>query len=563
MNNKLYDGQRLNDFRELVNLYKTKYKDLTAFEYKASPEDSKYISVKYSKFAEDIENLACSLLEQKCKKVALISDNRYEWCVSYLAITTAGLIVVPLDKSLPDNELKSLLVRSDADTVIFSKKYLDSILFSNCNTKICMDKVDDNDNILYYYSLIGNGANLDHSEYNKISIDNKSLSIILFTSGTTSKSKAVMLSQYAICMDMYALSQMIDITTDDKFLSFLPLHHTFESTCTFLFGTSCGIKVAFCDGLKYIQKNLVEYKVTGFVCVPLMLEVMYKKILKTINVQNKTLLVNIMRFLFRSSNINTKRKVFKSIIDGFGGKLKTIISGGAPIDKATIKGYNDFGFDVHQGYGLTETAPVIAGENIFNKRIGSVGFPLPGIEIKVDNPDLNGIGELIVKTPTIMLGYADNEIETDKVIKDDYFYTGDLGYIDKDGFVFITGRKKDMIVLKNGKKIFPEELETLINKLPYVTESMVFGSLDNTKSDRNVDINLCAKIIYDKDELIKVFPKINENEYHNIIWNDIKNKINKQMPAYKYIRSIIISTDPLIKTTTQKIKRNEEIKKMK
>jgi len=494
MNNKLYDGQRLNDFRELVNLYKTKYKDLTAFEYKASPEDSKYISVKYSKFAEDIENLACSLLEQKCKKVALISDNRYEWCVSYLAITTAGLIVVPLDKSLPDNELKSLLVRSDADTVIFSKKYLDSILFSNCNTKICMDKVDDNDNILYYYSLIGNGANLDHSEYNKISIDNKSLSIILFTSGTTSKSKAVMLSQYAICMDMYALSQMIDITTD----------------------------------YKYIQKNLVEYKVTGFVCVPLMLEVMYKKILKTINVQNKTLLVNIMRFLFRSSNINTKRKVFKSIIDGFGGKLKTIISGGAPIDKATIKGYNDFGFDVHQGYGLTETAPVIAGENIFNKRIGSVGFPLPGIEIKVDNPDLNGIGELIVKTPTIMLGYADNEIETDKVIKDDYFYTGDLGYIDKDGFVFITGRKKDMIVLKNGKKIFPEELETLINKLPYVTESMVFGSLDNTKSDRNVDINLCAKIIYDKDELIKVFPKINENEYHNIIWNEIK-EINKTL----------------------------------
>ena len=562
MNNKLYEGQKLNDFRELVNLYKAKYKDLIAFEYKEYPDSTEHIKVTYKQFAKDIEDLACSLLNQNSKRVALIADNRYEWCVSYLAITTAGLVVVPLDKSLPENELLDLLKRSEADSIIFSSKYLDVVNKSNCKIKICMDLAEEKDSILSYPQLLKEGKKLDHKSYKDISINNKEMSIILFTSGTTSIAKAVMLSQYAICMDLYALSQMIEITTEDKFLSFLPLHHTFESTTTFLFGTSCGITIAICDGLKYIQKNLVEYQVTGFVCVPLMLEIMYKKILKTIKEQKKTVLVNIMRVLFRHTNIETKRKIFKSIIDGLGGKLRTIIAGGAPMDKETIKGYNDFGFDVHQGYGLTETAPVIAGENSFYKKTGSVGFPLPTIEIKIDNPDANGIGEIITKTPAIMLGYYKNEEATKEVLKDGYFYTGDLGYIDNDGFLFVTGRKKDMIVLKNGKKIFPEELEILINKLPYVTESMVFGLLDDSKLDRNTDVTLCAKIIYDEEELKKAFPGIKDNEYCDKIWNDIKTKINKQMPAYKYIRQIIISSDPLIKTTTQKIKRNEEMKKI-
>lgn len=562
MNNKLYDGQKLNDFRELVNLYKTKYKDLIAFEYKETPDSTEHIKITYDKFAKDIEALACSILKCNCKRVALISDNRYEWCVSYLAITTAGLVVVPLDKSLPENELLDLLKRSEADSIIFDKKYLNAVNKSDCSIKICMDFECDKESILSYSKLLKAGENLDHTTYNNISINNKDMSIILFTSGTTSIAKAVMLSQYAICMDLYALSQMIEITTEDKFLSFLPLHHTFESTTTFLFGTSCGITIAICDGLKYIQKNLVEYQVTGFVCVPLMLEIMYKKILKAIKEQNKTTIVNIMRVLFRHANIETKRKIFKSIIDGLGGKLRKIVAGGAPMDKETIKGYNDFGFDVHQGYGLTETSPVLAGENSFNKKTGSVGFPLPTIEIKIDNPDSNGIGEIIAKTPAIMLGYYKNEEATKEALKNGYFHTGDLGYIDDDGFIFITGRKKDMIVLKNGKKIFPEELEILINKLPYITESMVFGLLDDSKLDRNTDITLCAKIIYDEEELKKAFPNIKDAEYCDKIWNDIKTKINKQMPAYKYIRRIIISTEPLIKTTTQKIKRNEEIKKI-
>lgn len=554
MKNKYYEGQKLNDYKELVSLYKNKYTNHVAFKYKEAPDSLEYIKITYSQFASDIEALASSLLKLNLKRVCLISPNRYEWFVSYLAVTTSNMVVVPLDKSLPDNEIINLIERSECDAIIYDSKYENAI--SESKKKI-PDLVAINMNT-NYKNLLSDGYKMDHSNYDSIKIDNKKMTIMLFTSGTTSISKAVMLSQEAICNDLYALSQMIKITPDDTFLSFLPLHHTFESTTTFLFGTSCGITIAICDGLKYIQKNLVEYKVTGFVCVPLMLEIMYKKITKGIEKQHKTTLVRVMRKLFKHAPINVKRKVFKSILDNFGGKLRNIVTGGAAMDKATLQGYNDFGLDIHQGYGLTETSPVIAGENSFKKKIGSCGLPLPTVNIKIDNPDKDGIGEIIVDTPTIMLGYYKNDAATKEVIVDGWFHTGDLGYIDKDGYLFITGRKKDMIVLKNGKKIFPEEIEALINKLPYISESMVFGYVENTKNDRNSDVVLYAKLVYNKDEIKKFVS--DESKYYDYIFNDIKTKINKQMPAYKYIRKIIVTDIPLIKTTTQKIKRNEELK---
>lgn len=554
MKNKYYEGQKLNDYKELVSLYKNKYTNHVAFKYKEAPDSLEYIKITYSQFASDIEALASSLLKLNLKRVCLISPNRYEWFVSYLAVTTSNMVVVPLDKSLPDNEIINLIERSECDAIIYDSKYENAI--SESKKKI-PDLVAINMNT-NYKNLLSDGYKMDHSNYDSIKIDNKKMTIMLFTSGTTSISKAVMLSQEAICNDLYALSQMIKITPDDTFLSFLPLHHTFESTTTFLFGTSCGITIAICDGLKYIQKNLVEYKVTGFVCVPLMLEIMYKKIIKGIEKQHKTTLVRVMRKLFKHAPINVKRKVFKSILDNFGGKLRNIVTGGAAMDKATLQGYNDFGLDIHQGYGLTETSPVIAGENSFKKKIGSCGLPLPTVNIKIDNPDKDGIGEIIVDTPTIMLGYYKNDAATKEVIVDGWFHTGDLGYIDKDGYLFITGRKKDMIVLKNGKKIFPEEIEALINKLPYISESMVFGYVEDTKNDRNSDVVLYAKLVYNKDEIKKFVS--DESKYYDYIFNDIKTKINKQMPAYKYIRKIIVTDIPLIKTTTQKIKRNEELK---
>ena len=351
---------------------------------------------------------------------------------------------------------------------------------------------------------------------------------------------------------------MTDIRKDDTFLSFLPLHHTFESTCTFLYGTFSGITVAFCDGLKYVQKNLAEFKVTGFVCVPLMLEIMYKKIKKGIEEQGKTKLVKNMSKICNNLlkiGIDIRRKVFKQILNNLGGKLRILIAGGAAMSKEAIQGFLDLGINLLQGYGLTETSPVVAGENDKFKRCGSVGFPLPGINVKIDNPNQDGIGEIAVQSPTVMLEYVDNPEATKEVIRDNWFYTGDLGYFDKDGFLFITGRKKDVIVLKNGKNIFPEELEILINQLPYVSESMVFGRpLDDG------DYKICAKIVYNKDYMDENFPQISKEDLMEKVWKDIKENVNHKMPAYKYIRELILTETPLIKTTTQKVKRNEELK---
>lgn len=565
---KLYDSEKMADFRQLVNRYKTLYADKTAFEFKENPHAKEHIKISYKQFAEDIESLGTALLnlDLRGKKVGIIAPNRYEWCVSYLAVTTSDMVVVPLDKSLPNNEIEDLVKRSKIDAIIFDKKY--SEIFSKIQKEqssdlkhfICMDE---NTDFTSYSHLLNQGKSLitnGDTSYKNIEIDNKKMAIMLFTSGTTSISKAVALSQSNICEDIYALSQMTDIRKEDVFLSFLPLHHTFESTCTFLYGTSCGITVAFCDGLKYVQKNLSEFHITGFVCVPLMLEIMYKKMKKAIDEQGKTKLVATMskvcNFLLKFK-IDIRRKVFKQILNSLGGKLRVLIAGGAAMSKDAIQGFLDLGINLLQGYGLTETSPVLAGENDKYKRAGSVGFPLPGLDVKIADANRDGIGEILAHGPTVMIGYVDNQEATDEVLKDGWFHTGDLGYFDKDGFLFITGRKKDVIVLKNGKNIFPEELEILINKLPYVSESIVFG-----KPCDDGDYKICAKIVYNIDELKKSFPDASESDYKSLIWNDIKDKVNHTMPAYKYIREIIITDIPLIKTTTQKVKRHEEIKKI-
>ena len=572
---KLYDSTRINDFRELVNRYSNLYSDQIAFEYKEDPKATEHIKITYSQFAKDIKALSTALLDLGLskKRIAIIAPNRYEWCVSYLAITTGNMVVVPLDKALPNNEIENLIIRSKSEAVIFDNKYAEVFekIAKEKNSKLSFfinmdsfnkEETNDFSNLLSYNSLIQKGNTLleqGDTKYDNVKINNKEMSIMLFTSGTTSISKAVALSQSNICEDIYALSQMTDIKKEDTFLSFLPLRHTFESTCTFLYGTFSGITVAFCDGIKYVQKNLAEFKVTGFVCVPLMLEIMYKKIKKGIEEKGKTKLVQKMTKVCNGLlkiHVDIRRKVFKEILDNLGGKIRILIAGGAAMSRDAIQGFLDLGINLLQGYGLTETSPVVAGENDKFKRCGSVGFPLPGIDVKISEPDKDGIGEIAVKAPTVMLGYVDNPEATNEVLKDGWFYTGDLGYFDKDGFLFITGRKKDVIVLKNGKNIFPEELEILINKLPYVTESMVFG-----RPLEDGDYKICAKIVYNKEHFEDLHKDISTpEEIKNIIWNDIKNEVNHKMPAYKYIREIIVTEEPLIKTTTQKVKRHEELK---
>lgn len=574
---KLYEGENLRDFRELVERYHTRYATKTAFRFKHSPKDTQIQSISYEDFYQDIRALGTSLLTLGLskKRIAIISPNRYEWCSSYLAITTSGIVVVPFDKALPENELLQLLERSKVDAIFFDHKYLSMFTSPNLPKDlplqhlICMDTVSAEEkqslsrfSVSTYAELVQKGKDSlmqGDTQYENVEIDPNEMAIMLFTSGTTSIAKAVMLSQANICADIYALSQMAKVTKEDTFLSFLPLHHTFESSCTFLYGTSCGITIAFCDGIRYAAQNLKEYEVTGFVCVPLMLEAIYKKIGKKIEEQGKTGLIRFARSLSRFLlffHMDLRRKLFRPILDQLGGKLRILIAGGAPMNPEVIDGYLSFGINLLQGYGLTETSPVLAGENDQYKRCGSVGFPLPGIEIAVDSPDADGVGELKAKGPTIMLGYYENEEATKNTLRDGWFYTGDLGYIDKDGYVFITGRKKDVIVLKNGKNIYPEELEILINQLPFVEESFVFGQ----KQDE--DYKLYAEIVYSEKNLQEENPDLKPEDYETFIWSEIKEKVNHVIPTYKAIRKIFITQEPLIKTTTQKVKRHEELAKV-
>lgn len=569
MNKKreLYHAKEYRDIRELVSETVKAYPDNIAFIIKEKKKDKiEYKNITYKMLQEDIDALGTALIDLglKDKKIAIIANNRYEWCISYLSTLCGVGIVVPLDKSLPAGEIESLLQRSYANAVIFENKYKDIMENIKQNSTneieyyICMDDTDNEEITLG--KLISRGKELlsnGDTRFKDATINPEEMNIILFTSGTTSASKAVMLSQKNIVSNIHALNSIIKVYPTDRNMAFLPLHHTFGST-GLLFFISNGVSNVFCDGLKYIQKNLQEYKVTIFVCVPLLLEAMNKRILKEIDKQGKTKLIKIVmkisNFLLKFG-IDIRRKVFKDIINNLGG-LRMAVSGAAGIDKNVVENFTNFGIKTVQGYGLTETAPVITAENDENIRYGSVGFPLKNVEIEIFEPNEQGIGEIIAKGPNVMLGYFENKEATDEVLIDGWFHTGDLGYVDKDGFLFITGRKKNVIVMKNGKNIYPEELEALITTLPYVAENMVFGI-----PTRDDDLDLAAKIVYSKEYVEEVYGEISEEELQEKIWQDIK-KINKTMPPYKYIREIIVTDEPMIKTTTQKVKRFEEIKKI-
>lgn len=477
-----------------------------------------------------------------------------------------GMVSVPLDKDLQYDELENSLIRSKADCIIFDEKHLDKIesLISNNKTNlsnfICMSKIEGFKSV---EELLEEGEillNKGENGYKDYKINENEMAILLFTSGTTSSSKAVMLSQKNIASNIYAMQCVEDIRETDTNIAFLPFHHIFGSTCIIMM-IACGVRTVFPDGLRYIKQNLNEYKVTIFVGVPVLIEAMYKTIMKEVEKQNKTKLIEkariISNFLVKC-NIDIRRKIFKKLIDELGGELRFIISGGAPADAKIMKGFNDLGIEVVQGYGLSETAPVIAAEDFKNKRNGSVGLPMLNDTIEIVNKDSDGIGEIRVKGPNVMLGYYEMPELTNEVLKDGWFYTGDLGYIDKKGYIFITGRNKNMIVLKNGKKVFPEEIETLINRMEIVSECMVFGMPENGDEK---DLKLSVKIVYDKDFVNEKYGKIDEKELYNIIWNEIK-ELNTSFPRYKHIQNMIITDEELVKTTTKKVKRFEEMKKI-
>lgn len=544
------------------------YGDKTAYMFKTK-EAGKFRKITHKEFRSDINALGTKLIDLglKDKRIAVISENRYEWGVVYLSVVTGTGVIVPLDKSLPDNEIESLIIRSGVEAIFYSSKYNDIMnkIKEQGNTQlkyfISMDIDKEINGIFSQKELISEGRellNAGNEKFLKADIDNEKMSIMLFTSGTTAMSKAVMLSHKNICANLKDITSVIKLYPEDRFLSFLPLHHTFECTVGFLYPISIGGSIAFCDGIRHIAENIKEYQITAMISVPILFEAMYKKVIKGIEKKGKLETVQkgikISKALLKIG-IDVRKKLFKDIHDTLGGKVRLFVSGGAALDPEAEKGFNDLGFTMYQGYGLTESSPVIAAEDDKYRKIGSIGKAFPSLEVKIDEPNEEGIGELLAKGPSIMLGYYDNEEATKETIDSEgWLHTGDLAKIDKDGYIFISGRKKFVIVLKNGKNIYPEELETLVNKIEGIKESFVYG-----KPEDDGDYKICAKIVYDKDIVKEIYKTDDENELKEIIWKEIK-KINKTMPAYKYIREISLTQTELIKTTTQKVKRFEEMK---
>lgn len=567
---ELFDNKEVNNIKEIIYNSANKFANKIAFKIKKKiGKEISYVEITYKKLLEDINNLGTGLYKKglKGKRVAVIGKNRYEWVLTHLSCLLGGIVIIPLDKDLQLEELESSLIRSKANAVVFDKKLEDKFIklkernLPDLKEYIAMDSGLNDFSSLEEISSLGiEEINKGNLEYIDVEIKDEDMNILLFTSGTTSKSKAVMLSQKNIAVNIYDMLLVEDIRETDVNIAFLPFHHIFGSTCMLVM-LAAGVQTVFPDGLKYIKQNLNEYKVTVFVGVPVLVEAIYKAVNKEIERKNMTNTVNFAKKVSKmllKFNIDVRRKLFKKIIDALGGGLRFIICGGAATDKKIVEGFNSLGIQVLQGYGLTETSPVICAENPKENKPGSCGKPMRSDVIEIVNKDENEIGDIRVKGPNIMLGYYEMEEETNNVIKDGYFYTGDLGYIDKDGYLYITGRSKNMIVLKNGKKVFPEELELLVNRIDLVEESMVFGMPEN--DDKN-DLKLSVKIKYDSEVLKEKYGDISEKELENLIWDKIK-ELNKTFPTYKHIRKMILTDEEFIKTTSKKIKRFEEIKKI-
>lgn len=567
MRKPIHEYTKFTDLKDMLKKSGEAFGDRPAYVFKTE-EKGKFKEITHKEFRNDINYLGTALINLglKGKRVAVISDNRYEWGVGYLAVATGVGVIVPLDKALPDNEIESLMIRSEIEAIIYSNKY-DAIMNAvkeqgNTNVRyfISMD-LDKKENDIYSLKeLMKTGKELieeGNREFLDAEIDSESMGIMLFTSGTTAMSKAVMLSHKNICANLMDIASVIKLVPEDRMLSFLPLHHTFECTVGFLYPISKGCSIAFCEGIRHIADNVKEFQITAMISVPILYEGMYKKVMKSIEKKGKLETVKkgikISNFLLKFG-IDIRRKIFKEIHDNLGGKVRLFVAGGAAFNPEAERGFNELGIRTLQGYGLTESSPVIAAEDDKYQRLGSIGKAFPSLDVKIDNPNEEGIGELLVKGPSVMLGYYNNEEATKETLEDGWLHTGDLARIDEDGYIFISGRKKFVIVLKNGKNIYPEELETLVNKIEGIKESFVYG-----RPEEDGDYKICSKIVYDKELVEDIYGTKDEEKLKELIWQEVK-KVNKTMPAYKYIREISLTDKDLIKTTTQKIKRFEEIK---
>ena len=531
----------------------------------------------YKEFKEDVFGLGTSMtnvLNLKNKKVIIIGETQYGWYVSYMAMLCGVGIAVPTDRELPINELENIVRRSKASAIIYSPRKKDDIekikesvpeveYFIEMKGE---EKLEGKDVGLKYLIDLGKAIiNSGDKSFENIEIDPEEFKILFFTSGTTSNAKGVMLNNRNLAENINGISAYVKIYPIDRLFSVLPLHHCYESTIGFLLPIATGASVAICEGLRYIVPNLQEAHPTAILTVPLLVESLYKKINEKIVKSKKDKMVNTMIGVtnaLKGAGIDIKRKVFKEIYDNLGGSLRIVVSAAAPIDKKVGTWLEDIGITFLQGYGLTETAPISAVTPEYKTCVGSAGKAIVQADIKIKNPNEDGEGEIWIKSPTLMIGYYEDEEETKKVIDEDgYFNAGDIGYIDEDGYIFITGRSKNVIVTQNGKNIYPEEIEMLLDKVDEIKESMVYGKKPEANSRREEkELIITARVIPDYDKIKQIHGDLSEKEIYDIIWKNIK-EVNKKLTSYKAVKALEIKEGEFEKTSTMKIKRYKELNK--
>lgn len=564
----------ITDIRHMLRTSTELYGDNVAFRQRFEKNEP-YREITYKEAFETVNALGTALtnIGLKGKRIAVIGENCYQWATSYLAVICGTGVVVPLDKELSAMELKQLVIEAEVSAVMFTKKYRE--IFKEMKTsgdtdiEILVDLTgdDEEEGIFKWSNLVAEGRMLldggDRS-FVEAEIIADEMSELLFTSGTTGIAKGVMLSHKNICFDLMIAPTILNVNTWDIFFSVLPIHHTYEGTCGFLMPLYKGASIAYCEGLKYIVKNLAEVSPTMFLGVPALFETLYKTIMRNVRKQGKEGLVKkvmSVNKVTRKIGLDLNKLLLKDILKVFGGRMRVLISGGAAIDPAILQFFNDLGFIAVQGYGLSECAPMGAlnPDNPKYMRNSSVGHILPGMQVKIVDKDEDGIGEICLKGDNVMLGYYKNPEETARTVRDGWFYTGDQGYVDEEDFIYITGRKKNVIIASNGKNVFPEELEYYLSLSPFIAESMVWGAED----ERSGDIVIVAAIRPETDDIREVLgdEKADDPEtVKELLWKEV-DKVNEQMPMFKKIKKIVVRNEEFEKNTSKKIKRFAEANK--
>lgn len=574
---KNYEQTNYKTIKEVFIRSSKEYADKTFLLEKFTPKGD-WTEITYNQFKNEVIGLGTALTRKlglKDTRIAIIGENTHHWYVSYMTMLCGAGVAVPIDKELPENEIENVLKRSKASAVIFSTKKAEVIKkvaekLPDVKYFIQMNSEDEiNGRFVGMDYLIEEGKVLvtgGDNSYMNIEVEPEEFKVLLFTSGTTSNAKGVMLCNRNLAENINAVSAYVKLYPEDRLMSILPLHHTYESSIGFLLPFSMGCSVSICQGLKYIVPDLQETKPTAILTVPLLVENLYRKINANIKKSKKDGMVNSMIHVtnaLKTVGVDIKRKVFAEIYENLGGNLRIIVSAAAPIDAKIGKWVEDIGISFLQGYGLTETAPIAALTPEFEPKVGSAGKAVVGAELKIDNPNENGEGEILIKSKTLMLGYYEDEEATKEAIFEEegerWFRSGDVGYLDNDGFLFITGRSKNVIVTQNGKNIYPEEIEIMLSNIPEIKECMVYGK----EVEGQKELTISVKVIPNYEEIEEKHGKdLTEEQIYKIIWEKIK-EVNKQLTSYKAIKNLEIKHDEFVKTTTMKIKRYAELKKDK